>query len=882
MATDTGAATGTSRRYVLRFREGNRDQRELLGGKGANLAEMTNLGLPVPPGFIVTTDACRAYLSGGGELPDGLLDEVHGALRELEEEMGRGFGDPKDPLLVSVRSGAPFSMPGMMDTVLNVGLSMDVTEGLAEVTGDARFAWDSNRRLVQLYSTIVLGLDGELFDEEVEKVGGEAHLDTEGVKRLAERFREIVKEQTGEPFPDDPWQQLKGAVEAVFNSWNSRRARNYRQYEGIPDDVGTAVNVQTMVFGNRSEDSGTGVAFTRDPATGEAVAYGDWLDSAQGEDVVAGIRETKPLSALADEHPQAHAELMDAMHRLEQHWRDLCDVEFTLESDKLWILQTRVGKRSAAAAVRIAVEMVDEGLISVEEAIQRVKPSQLEQLLHPQIDDTADFEVLTTGLAASPGAATGKIALTADDAAERAERGETVMLVRVETSPDDLHGLIAAEGVLTARGGLVSHAAVIARGMGTPAVVGASEVAINREAGTVTVNDTVLRDGDEITICGSTGRVIPGSVPLVEASAEVGSVGRLLDWADDHRRLKIRANADTGEDARRSVEAGGQGIGLCRTEHMFLGDRLPVVQRMIIAETDDEVASALEELGRVQREDFRSLLREMDGLPVTVRLLDPPLHEFLPDVTEWSAREAKGELDEWEQKLLAAARDRAEVNPMLGTRGLRLGILRPEIYRMQVRSLIQAAADVKGEGLAPEVEIMIPLTVEAKELATITPWIEEEAREVLADGPEIRYHIGTMIETPRAALTSGAIAEHAEFFSYGTNDLTQMTWAFSRDDVERLVIPRYMEDGILDVNPFAELDPEAVTRLLEISVREGKEARPDLETGICGEHGGDPTSIHIAHRVGLDYVSCSPFRIPVARLAAAHAALGTAKVDATA
>ena len=873
--------------FVVPFAEGSRDQRALLGGKGANLAEMTRLGLPVPGGFVVTTEACRAYLESE-QLPEGLMDEVHAELRQLEEVAGKKLGDADDPLLLSVRSGAPFSMPGMMDTVLNLGMHEKAVEGLARASSDERFAWDAYRRLIQLYGKIVMGVSGERFDEALAEAtsargGDEGDLTADDFEQLARRFLDIVVEDTGKGFPQDPYEQLEGAISAVFRSWNGKRARDYRRYENIPDDLGTAVNIQRMVFGNVGEASGTGVAFTRDPATGERVPYGDWLEGAQGEDVVAGIRVTQPLDALAERFPECHKDLIEAMRILEDHERDMCDIEFTIEHGKLFMLQTRVGKRSAIAALRIAVDMVEEGLIDTDEAVRRVKPEQLEQLLHPQFSPDAEYEALTTGLAASPGAATGKVVFTADEAEQWAEQGEKVILVRPETSPDDLHGMVSAEGILTSRGGLVSHAAVVARGMGKPAVCGASELSIDVPGRTLRVGSVEVAEGDVLTISGNSGEVVVGEVP-VWIPEPSGPFEILLAWADDVRRLGIRTNADTGPDAARAVQFGAEGIGLCRTEHMFFGDRLPVVRRMLLADTDETRQSALEELLSVQREDFASVLREMDGLPATVRLLDPPLHEFLPDITELAVKEALGELDDDGHALLAAARRLDEENPMLGTRGCRLGIIQPDIYKMQVRALMEAAVEVHREGITPVVEIMVPLIVDGTELALITGWIHEAAKEVLrAAGEEgITYLVGTMIETPRAALTAGAVAKEAEFFSFGTNDLTQMAYGFSRDDIEGSIMSTYLSEGLLDANPFSTLDLAGVGRLVDIAVKEGKAANSQLKCGICGEHGGDPESIAFSHEVGLDYVSCSPFRVPVARLAAAHAALGVLGPSSTA
>jgi pyruvate,orthophosphate dikinase len=873
----------TNRHYVYAFADGDKDQRELLGGKGANLAEMTRIGLPVPPGFIITTDACRDYLANKETLPEGLWAEVAEHLQTLEKTSGRSFGG-RSPLLVSVRSGAAFSMPGMMDTILNVGLNDQTVGRLAEASRDERFAWDAYRRLLQLFGKVVLGVKGDLFEEELSKqvanagVADEIALGAEHLHALVDAFKGIIRDQTGQDFPQEPRRQLRQAVEAVFRSWNGRRARDYRRHEGIPDDLGTAVTVQQMVFGNLGDDSGTGVAFTRNPSTGEPTPYGDWLAGAQGEDVVAGIRMTQKLDELSGTFPQCHEALRDVMDRLEHHYRDMCDIEFTIEHSTLHILQTRVGKRTAAAAVRMAVDMANEGLIDEREAVTRVTPRQLDQLLHPQFEHGADYTVLTTGLNASPGAATGHVRFTADDAEAAAESGEDVILVRPETSPDDLHGLIAAKGVLTSTGGLVSHAAVVARGMGKPAICGASEVKIDLGRRVFTVGDVTVHEDEVISIDGTTGEVVIGDVPVTvpEPGPEFET---LLGWADRFRRLRVHANADTGEDARVARGYGAEGIGLCRTEHMFLGDRLPVIQRVILADSEAEATAALDELARVQQIDFLDLLEAMDGLPVIVRLLDPPLHEFLPDLTELVIAEAKDELDDEGHQLLQAARAWHEYNPMLGTRGCRLGILKPELYRMQVRALMTAAVARVQAGGTPIIEIMIPLIVAAAEFDLLAGWIRAVADEVLANNAtrlnnaRVTYKVGTMVETPRAALTAGAIAKGAEFFSFGTNDLTQMTFGFSRDDVEGRVMPRYLAENLLPEDPFASLDPDGVGRLITMAAEEGLATRPDLEIGICGEHGGDPASIRFCHDLNLDYVSCSPYRIPVARLAAAHAAL---------
>jgi pyruvate,orthophosphate dikinase len=880
-------------KYVYAFKEGNRDQKYLLGGKGANLAEMTSMGLPVPPGFTITTDACKAYMEAGNVLPDGLMDEVAAARAALESEMGKRLGDEADPLLVSVRSGAPFSMPGMMDTVLNLGLNDLSVRGLAKQTGNDRFAQDSYRRFIQMFGKIVLGIEGKTKDDnpfeealtkavEAKGVPSDTGLDAADLAALVETFKGIVKEKTGEDFPQDPDTQLAHAIEAVFRSWNGKRAQDYRRMEKIPDDLGTAVNVQTMVFGNKGEDSGTGVAFTRDPATGERGAYGDFLVNAQGEDVVAGIRKTEPLAAMGSRFPECYDQLVENMRILEEHYRDMCDIEFTIEQGRLYMLQTRVGKRTAAAALRMAAEMVEEGLIGEKEAVLRIQPAQLDQLLHPQFDPAAKYDPIAKGLNASPGAAVGKVYFTADDAEAHATAGERVILVRPETSPDDLHGMIAAEGILTSRGGLVSHAAVVARGMGKPAICGAESVKIDLKAKQFQAGGAVVKEGDVISISGTSGEVVLGEVPVVtpEPSDHFATV---LAFADKFRTMKVRTNADTPEDSVRAREFGAEGIGLCRTEHMFLGERLGIVQRMILAETPEAEDAALEELRALQKSDFVGILEAMDGLPVTVRLLDPPLHEFLPDVEELVVRQATDGLSEEDEVLLRAARSWQEVNPMLGTRGCRLGIIKPGLYKMQVRALIQAAVERKQAGGDPRVEIMIPLVVSAPELALLERWTREAAQEVIDEaGVDVEYLVGTMIETPRAAIDAAAIAEVAEFFSFGTNDLTQMTFGFSRDDVEGRIMTPYLEQKLIPANPFETLDQEGVGQLVRWAVERGRQARASLKLGICGEHGGDPASVHFCHSAGLDYVSCSPFRVPLARLAAAHAALGTAGPGSTA
>jgi pyruvate,orthophosphate dikinase len=894
--------TSASIKWVYDFSEGNKDQKDLLGGKGANLAEMTNLGLPVPPGFTITTDACRYYLEHGGT-PDDLHAQVSAHLDALQKAMGKTLGDPGDPLLVSVRSGAAASMPGMMETVLNVGLNDQSVQGLAEQSGSERFAWDSYRRLIQMFGKTVLGIEGELFDDALDAVKAEQgtdldlDLDADHLEDVVQRFKAIVREHSDRDFPQDPREQMDMAINAVFDSWNSDRAIIYRRRERIPSDAGTAVNVCSMVFGNRGPDSGTGVAFTRDPGSGAQGVYGDYLQNAQGEDVVAGIRNTVPLTDLAAIDAEAYDELMQTMSRLESHYRDLCDIEFTIERNKLWMLQTRVGKRGAAAAFVIATQLVDEGLIDMDEAVRRVTGDQLGQLMFPRFVSGGDATQLTQGMNASPGAAVGRAVFSSEEAVRWQQRGEDVILVRRETNPDDLSGMIAARGVLTSRGGKTSHAAVVARGMGKTCVCGAEELQVDTKAKMFTApGGAVVSEGDVISIDGSTGRVWLGEVPVEPSSvvryfegeldpdAEdaddlVRSVHRILAHADDVRRLDVRTNADTPEDSARARRFGAQGIGLCRTEHMFLGDRRKLVEKLILADGDDERQAALDALEPLQKQDFLEIFQEMDGLPVTVRLLDPPLHEFLPDLTELSVRvalaEERGEPDEGNLRLLAAVRGMHESNPMLGLRGVRLGLVVPGLFAMQVRAIAEAACERRRAGGNPRPEIMIPLVGAVQEFEAI----REESERVLAEvcveeGIDVEALIGTMIEVPRAALTAEQIAGSAEFFSFGTNDLTQMTWGFSRDDVEAAFFHQYLDRGIFGISPFESLDREGVGRLVEIGVEGGRAARPDLKVGICGEHGGDPDSVHFFHDVGLDYVSCSPFRVPVARLEAGRAALG--------
>ncbi|MER5300029.1 pyruvate, phosphate dikinase [Streptomyces lasiicapitis] len=886
-------------KFVYDFTEGNKDLKDLLGGKGANLAEMTNLGLPVPPGFTITTEACKVYLDSGDE-PAALRDEVSAHLDALEAKMGKKLGQADDPLLVSVRSGAKFSMPGMMDTVLNIGLSDKSVQGLAKQSGDDRFAWDSYRRLIQMFGKTVLGVDGELFEDalekakEAKKVTVDTDLDAAELKKLVTKFKKIVKTEAGRDFPQDSREQMDLAIHAVFDSWNTDRAKLYRRQERIPGDLGTAVNVCSMVFGNLGPDSGTGVAFTRDPASGQQGVYGDYLQNAQGEDVVAGIRNTVPLAELEQLDKKSYDQLMQIMETLETHYKDLCDIEFTIERGQLWMLQTRVGKRTAGAAFRIATQLVDQGLIDEAEALQRVNGAQLAQLMFPRFDEDAKVEQLGRGIAASPGAAVGKAVFDSYTAIKWSRSGEKVILIRRETNPDDLDGMIAAEGILTSRGGKTSHAAVVARGMGKTCVCGAEDLEVDTKRRRLTVNGHVVEEGDVVSIDGSTGKVYLGEVPVVpspvveyfegrmhagadDADELVKAVHRIMAYADRVRRLRVRANADNAEDALRARRFGAQGIGLCRTEHMFLGERRELVEHLILADTDEERENALKELLPLQKKDFIELFEAMDGLPVTVRLLDPPLHEFLPDITELSVRvalaESRKDHNENDLRLLQAVHRLHEQNPMLGLRGVRLGLVIPGLFTMQVRAIAEAAAERKNAKGDPRAEIMIPLVGTVQELEIV----REEAEQVIADveratGVHLKLALGTMIELPRAALTAGQIAEAAEFFSFGTNDLTQTVWGFSRDDVEASFFTAYLEKGIFGVSPFETIDKDGVGKLVRDAAAAGRATRPDLKLGVCGEHGGDPESVHFFHEVGLDYVSCSPFRIPVARLEAGRAA----------
>jgi pyruvate, orthophosphate dikinase len=893
-------------KYVYDFAEGGRDLGDLLGGKGANLGEMTNLGLPVPPGFTITTTACQAYLATGDE-PAELHAEVAEHLMALEARMGRRLGDPHDPLLVSVRSGAKFSMPGMMDTVLNIGLNRDSVMGLARQAGDERFAWDSYRRLVQMFGRTVMGVQGQAFEDALAEAklarsaATDLDLDAADLKALSGEFERIVAEHAGREFPSDPREQVELATRAVFDSWNGERAVLYRRQERIPSDLGTAVNVCSMVFGNLGMGSGTGVAFTRDPGSGHQGVYGDYLQNAQGEDVVAGIRTPVPLADLERLDAVAYADLLAVMATLEDHYRDLCDIEFTIERGKLWMLQTRVGKRTAGAAFRIATQLVDQGVIDLDEALTRVTGHQLMQLMFPRFDDTTERHLIATGMSASPGAATGKAVFDSHTAVAWAKAGEAVLLVRRETNPDDLAGMIAAQGVLTSRGGKTSHAAVVARGMGKTCVCGAEDLDVDVRARLMTApGGLVVREGDVVSIDGTTGAVYLGEVAVVPSAivdhfeGETGSgrvdlelvaaVDRLLEHADSRRRLAVRANADTPADAARARRFGAQGIGLCRTEHMFLGDRRPYVEHLILAATAAERKAALDALLPMQREDFVGILAAMDGLPVTIRLIDPPLHEFLPDFTELSVKvalaEARNEPDEADLALLEASHRLHEQNPMLGLRGVRLGLVVPGLFALQVRAIAEATVLRRKAGGDPRPEIMIPLVGAVQELELV----REEALRVLEEvsaesGVQVHAPIGTMIELPRAALTAGEIATAADFFSFGTNDLTQMTWGFSRDDVESAFFSEYLDRGIFGVSPFETIDTSGVGELVKIACERGRAVRSDLKLGVCGEHGGDPESVHFFHAVGLDYVSCSPFRVPVARLEAGRAAVETGGSD---
>jgi pyruvate,orthophosphate dikinase len=882
-----------SQKRVYLFREGNATQRDLLGGKGANLAEMTNIGLPVPPGFTITTDVCREYYANNRQLPEGLMDEVRAAIADVEKDLGKVFGDAKNPLLVSVRSGAKFSMPGMMDTILNLGLNEQTLQGLIEQSGNARFAYDANRRFIMMFSDVVLGVSKHYFEavfDDFKKQKGvqlDTELDADDLKHICTEFLALVVKYTGKGFPADPYKQLELAIEAVFRSWQNDRAIVYRRTEKIPDEIGTAVNVQSMVFGNLGDDCGTGVAFTRDPSTGENILYGEYLMNAQGEDVVAGVRTPVPISELAKQNPAVYQEFVNIGQRLEKHYKDIQDLEFTIEKGRLFMLQCRSGKRTGTAAVRIAVEMQKEGLVSKEEALQRITASHLDQLLHPRIQKSASDIPVATGLAASPGGAVGKAVFDADTAEKLGNAGEKVILVRDETNPDDVHGMLAAQGILTARGGKTSHAAVVARGFGIPCVAGCEAIHVNDKEGYLQVGDLTINEGDWITVDGSTGDVYAGALTLIEPEIS-GYFGELMQWADEFRTLKIRANADNPKDAKQAIEFGAEGIGLCRTEHMFFeADRLPIVRDMILAKSEDVRNAALEKLLVSQQKDFEGIFKAMDGKPVTIRLIDPPLHEFLPSYDELLATvtelqiavnqfggEATKKVLQEKKAMLTAVEGMRESNPMMGLRGVRLSIIFPGIVSMQVRAIMQAAAVVAKSGVTVLPEIMIPLVGHVNELRVIQTQLEAVANEVCKQqGIEIPYLFGTMIEIPRAALTADQIAEYAQFFSFGTNDLTQMTYGYSRDDAEGKFLQRYVEQKILPRNPFETLDTTGVGRLMRLAVEEGRKVRENLKCGICGEHGGDPESIYFCHEIGLDYVSCSPFRVPIARLAAAQAAI---------
>jgi pyruvate, orthophosphate dikinase len=886
-------------KLVYDFTEGNKDLKDLLGGKGANLAEMTNIGLPVPPGFTITTEACRYYLQHGST-PEGLDAEIQDHLDRLESAMGRKLGDPADPLLVSVRSGAKFSMPGMMDTVLNIGLSDESVQGLAKQSGNERFAWDAYRRLIQMFGKTVLGVDGDYFEhaleaaKQVKGVSNDVDLDAGDLQNLVATYKDIVKKHADMEFPQDPREQVNLAINAVFDSWNTPRAVLYRRQERIPSDLGTAVNVVAMVFGNLDADSGTGVAFTRDPGSGAQGVYGDYLQNAQGEDVVAGIRNTIPLQDLEGIDKASFDQLTQIMRTLENHYRDMCDIEFTVERGKLWMLQVRVGKRTAGAAFRIALQFVDEGLIDMDEALARVSGEELVRLMFPRFDTSGEVTKIATGVSASPGAAVGKVVFDSPRAVELAAAGEKVILVRRETNPDDLHGMIAAQGILTSRGGKTSHAAVVARGMGKTCVCGAEELTVDGKAGQFTAPGGItVREGDVISIDGTSGVVYLGEIPVVpsevvryfegelhphaaDADDLIRAVHAIMVHADHKRRLGVHANADNGPDCARARRFGAGGVGLVRTEHMFLGERRQLVEDLILASTDEERQHALDALEPLQKGDFVEILDAMDGLPVTIRLIDPPLHEFLPDLTDLSVKIAVAgdKATEKDKELLAAVRRLHEQNPMLGLRGVRLGLVIPGLPDMQVRAIARAAAELKQAGKDPQPEVMIPLTATVQETEISRERTEKVLKAVEEEtGTHVHTPIGTMIEVPRAALNAGPIAGSAEFFSFGTNDLTQMTWGFSRDDVEGAFFSKYIELGIFGVSPFETIDRDGVGRLVDIAVKEGRAARPDLHLGVCGEHGGDPESVHFFHQVGLDYVSCSPFRVPIARLEAGRAAL---------
>ncbi len=882
-------------KYVYLFNEGRADMKALLGGKGANLAEMTNIGLPVPPGMTITTECCTEYYKLGKKLPAGLMDEVYVNLAVIEKKVGKLFGDPADPLLVSVRSGAMFSMPGMMDTILNLGLTEATVKGLADKTNNPRFAYDAYRRFIQMFSDVVLEIPKSEFEhvlEEQKKAYGakfDQELPAAALRELIDKYKELVKAKLGRAFPEDPREQLQMAIEAVFRSWNNDRAIVYRNLNKISHDLGTAVNIQSMVFGNMGNDCGTGVAFTRNPSTGEKKLYGEYLTNAQGEDVVAGIRTPQPIAKLQEEMPEVFKQFVATAELLEKHYKNMQDIEFTIERGKLYMLQTRNGKRTAQAGIKIAYDMVAEGLISKSEAILLVEPEQLDKLLHRQIDPSAKLDVIAKGLPASPGAASGKVVFSADDAEQWAKNGEQVLLVSTETTPDDIHGMVAAQGILTSRGGMTSHAAVVARGMGKPCVCGCEAIKVDADNKLFTVGELTVKQGDLVSIDGATGSVILGSVPLVEPKMSHEFV-TFLSWADELKRLGVRANADTPEDAAKAREFGAEGIGLCRTEHMFMGqDRLPHVQAMILAESEEERRAALEHLLPMQESDFYGILKAMQGYPVCIRLLDPPLHEFLPDLTELMVEIAEMRITgknakelETKEALLKKVKSLHEFNPMLGHRGCRLGITFPEVYEMQIRAIFNAAARLTKKGVKVLPEVEIPLTIDAAEMKFFKERIDAIAAEVMA-AAKVTFHYtsGTMIELPRAALLADELAEVSDFFSFGTNDLTQTTLGFSRDDAEGKFLTHYLDKKILKENPFIVIDRKGVGKLMKMAVENGRKTKPDLLVGICGEHGGEPNSVEFCHMIGLDFVSCSPFRVPIARLAAAQAAVSTGEVLGT-
>ncbi len=872
-------------RYVYSFTEGDGSLKTVLGGKGANLAEMTNLGLPVPPGFTITTGGCLDYYKEGEKIPEAILREVPGYIADLEEETGKGFGNPENPLLVSVRSGAAISMPGMMDTILNLGLNDQVVLGLARVTNNERFAFDCYRRFIQMYGEVVLGIHGSRFGRHLDRlkadvgVKNDPELSVDHLRRLVEDFKEIVKSEARVEFPQEPQKQLFGAIEAVFKSWQNKRAIVYREANQIPHNLGTAVNIQSMVFGNTGEESGTGVLFTRDPSTGEKVLYGEFLKNAQGEDVVSGSRTPMPIGQMQQEFPKIYFEIVKITQSLEHHYHDMQDIEFTIENGRLYLLQTRTGKRTARAATKVAVDMVKEKLITKEDALLRIEPRHLEQILHRQIDTSAQAEIIAKGLPASPGAASGIVVFDADEA-ERLAESNKVILVSLETTPEDIHGVLAAQGVLTTRGGMTSHAAVVARGMGKPCVCGCESIKIDFEEEIFTVGDYIVKKGDQITINGGTGEVIPGQVRMIEPELSV-EAREILSWADEIRRLGVRANADYGADAKKARDYGAEGIGLCRTEHMFMApERIPVVQNLILSENETEQRLALERLLPMQTGDFIEIFAAMEGLPVTIRLLDPPLHEFLPRMTEIvedvAHLEHADNPEELKAKrnLLRKVKNMSESNPMLGFRGCRLGIIIPAIYEMQMKAIFTAVVKLIQEGKEVIPEVMIPLVARVTELRYLKDRLNRIAQEIIAEaGVKVNYKLGTMIELPRAALTADEIARHAEFFSFGTNDLTQTTFGFSRDDAEGKFLHSYLEMEILEENPFMSIDQDGVGKLVDLGTRLGRQVNPELKVGICGEHGGDPKSIEFFHRTGLDYVSCSPYRVPIARLAAAQAVI---------